>query len=263
MSTEVMTKESVSTDIQEKVLIGGDLSKLSTAERLSYYQHVCESLGLNPLTRPFEYLVLQGKLILYARKDATEQLRSRPNREVSITNLVGHQVNDVYIVTASAEMNGRTDIATGAVNIKGLSGDFLANMLMKAETKAKRRVTLSICGLGMLDETELETIPEVKPKKGPREAISEEELRQADKGVDAGNERPAEGPVTVHDAPASFNQADSAWLDYVKDCKDNHRQLFNRAQVIMHLDAERMMGQDREAFANTMEDLKREASKKK
>ena len=28
---------------------------------------------------------------------------------------------------------------------------------MKCETKAKRRVTLSICGLGMLDETEVET----------------------------------------------------------------------------------------------------------
>lgn len=31
---------------------------------------------------------------------------------------------------------------------------------MKAITKAKRRVTLSICGLGMLDESELETIKE-------------------------------------------------------------------------------------------------------
>ena len=31
---------------------------------------------------------------------------------------------------------------------------------MKAETKAKRRVTLSICGLGMLDETEVETVPQ-------------------------------------------------------------------------------------------------------
>jgi hypothetical protein len=43
--------------------------------------------------------------------------------------------------------------------IKGLQGDALANALMKAETKSKRRVTLSICGLGMLDETEMETIP--------------------------------------------------------------------------------------------------------
>jgi hypothetical protein len=29
---------------------------------------------------------------------------------------------------------------------------------MKAESKAKRRVTLSICGLGMLDESETDTI---------------------------------------------------------------------------------------------------------
>jgi hypothetical protein len=33
------------------------------------------------------------------------------------------------------------------------------NVLMKCETKAKRRATLSILGLGMLDEMELETIP--------------------------------------------------------------------------------------------------------
>ena len=31
--------------------------------------------------------------------------------------------------------------------------------MMKAETKAKRRATLSICGLGLLDETEVSTIP--------------------------------------------------------------------------------------------------------
>lgn len=31
--------------------------------------------------------------------------------------------------------------------------------MMKAETKAKRRVTLSICGLGMFDESEMESVP--------------------------------------------------------------------------------------------------------
>ena len=40
-----------------------------------------------------------------------------------------------------------------------LKGDFRANMKMKAVTKAKRRATLSICGLGWLDETEIEDIP--------------------------------------------------------------------------------------------------------
>ena len=39
---------------------------------------------------------------------------------------------------------------------------------MKAETKAKRRVTLSIAGLGWLDETELETIPRESPRHLPQ-----------------------------------------------------------------------------------------------
>jgi len=43
---------------------------------------------------------------------------------------------------------------------------------MKAETKAKRRGTLSICGLGMLDESELETIAEL-PKAMKQAPIAE------------------------------------------------------------------------------------------
>jgi hypothetical protein len=35
--------------------------------------------------------------------------------------------------------------------------------MMKAVTKAKRRVTLSICGLGMLDETEVDSVPGATP----------------------------------------------------------------------------------------------------
>ena len=38
----------------------------------------------------------------------------------------------------------------------------LANAQMKAVTKGKRRLTLSLCGLGWLDETEIETIPTAK-----------------------------------------------------------------------------------------------------
>ena len=47
------------------------------------------------------------------------------------------------------------------LSIGKLKGDVLCNAIMKAETKAKRRVTLSVCGLGFLDESEIETIPDV------------------------------------------------------------------------------------------------------
>lgn len=141
----------------ERVIALGDLSKLTPEQRASYYAEVCRSLGLNPLTRPFEYLHLQGKLILYARKDATDQLRAL--HRISLTITGRETVDDLYVVTArAATADGRTDEEIGAVSIKGLAGDALANAYMKSSTKAKRRVTLSICGLGLLDESELETV---------------------------------------------------------------------------------------------------------
>lgn len=159
----------------EKLLSEGDLSKLSSKERTNYYLKQCESLGLNPLTRPFDYIKFAtGKISLYAKKDCTEQLRKING--VSIEKIETKLVNDIYIVTAYASSNGRTDVATGAVNVKGISGDALANAYMKAETKAKRRVTLSICGLGILDESEIETIPNVK-------RVTEEDIKSTSERV--------------------------------------------------------------------------------
>ena len=147
------------TDILEKVVIEGDLITLSPAERVQYYARVCESLGINPLTKPFNYLRLNNRLVLYATRDATDQLRKIHG--VNISKLERERIDDVYVVTAYAtDKDGRTDSSIGAVTIGALKGDALANALMKAETKSKRRVTLSIVGLGWVDEVELETIPE-------------------------------------------------------------------------------------------------------
>ena len=145
----------------EKLVIGGDLASLSPHERVTYYNKVCESLGLNPLTKPFSYIRLSGKLTLYASKDATEQLRKI--HDISIEILSRELVDDLYIVTARAtDKTGRQDEAIGAVSLAGLRGEAKANAIMKCETKSKRRVTLSIAGLGMLDEHEVHTIEGAK-----------------------------------------------------------------------------------------------------
>jgi len=145
----------------EKLLIEGDLSGLSAQERLEYYAKVCESLGLNALTKPFAYIKLNGKLVLYALRDCAEQLRKI--HSISVRDMTTQIIGEVYVVRATFwDGEGRCDQATGAVPIKGLAGDALANAYMRAETKCKRRGTLSICGLGMLDETEVETIPDAE-----------------------------------------------------------------------------------------------------
>lgn len=159
---QALAKTESAPAVLEKVVIGGDLKLLSPAERLHFYKSTCESLGLNPITRPFEYITLNGKLTLYARKDATEQLRSIHG--ISVEKLEREVAEGVYTVTAyMKDKTGRTDTSLGAVSIEGLKGEARANAMMKAETKAKRRCTLSICGLGMLDETEVETIPDARP----------------------------------------------------------------------------------------------------
>lgn len=148
----------------ENVVIKNDLKDLTAEEKINYYNSVCSSLGLNPLTQPLGYIPLNGKLTLYAKRDCTDQLRRIHNVSIVITSRTLD--GDIYSVTAQASIGNRTDESIGAVSLGTTKGDARANLLMKAETKAKRRATLSICGLGLLDETEVESIHEssdVKP----------------------------------------------------------------------------------------------------
>lgn len=148
--------------LMEKVLVGGDLKELSAEQRLRYYDALCRSLRLNPLSRPFEYVTFDNKLVLYARKDCAEQLRRLHG--VSIVDVSVECEAGLCVATATARTpDGRTDIDQGIVSVEGQKGPFLANARMKSVTKAKRRVTLSLCGLGILDETEIDTIPGARP----------------------------------------------------------------------------------------------------
>jgi hypothetical protein len=175
----VMQQQPLPPEVIEKIVIGGDLSALNAAQRAEYYAAVCRSLRLNPLTKPFEYLTLNGKLRLYALRDCADQLRRLHGISIYIANR--ERLSDIYIVTARAkDRQGREDESTGAVTVGHLKGDALANALMKAETKAKRRVTLSIAGLGWLDETELDTIPQTRAGATPEHDSPEDTHPTAD-----------------------------------------------------------------------------------
>ena len=163
MSSQLAVSNGTGVSIMHEVIVKGDLSKLSDDERAIYYAKVCESINVNPLTKPFEYIELNRKLTLYATKTCTDQLRTV--RGVSVFRVDAETTADgLRIVTAYArDAAGREDMDLGVVNVKGLSGEALANAYMKALTKAKRRVTLSICGLGWLDESEIESVPSARP----------------------------------------------------------------------------------------------------
>lgn len=151
-------RNDVGGEVLEKVILGNDLAALSPIEKVQYVSWICKTLNLNPATQPIALIKFQGKEIPYMRKDGTEQLRKNHNVSIRKIETKLHE-GGLYVVTAYASLpSGREDSSTGAVTVSTLKGDALANAMMKAETKAKRRVTLSICGLGFLDESELDTM---------------------------------------------------------------------------------------------------------
>ncbi len=166
----------------QQLLLNGDLSKLDPMQRNQYYNMVCDSLNLNPLTKPFDYMKFQGKEILYANKNCAEQLRSRD--KISIQIVSREMIDDLYVVTARAmNAEGRQDESLAAVPVTNLKGMDKANAMMKCDTKAKRRVTLSICGLGMLDENEVKDNPHLFEPIVPKELEPAKESKQDDSNL--------------------------------------------------------------------------------
>ena len=149
---------SLDASIIESLVINGDLSRLNPVQKIALYRYRCQQVGLDPAAKPFDLLTLNNKQILYANAGATQQLCSIHKLKTAIT--AREKVDDIYTVCARVESpDGRYSENMGAVAIAGLKGDALANAFLKATTKAIHRTVLAHVGLGMMDETEVETIP--------------------------------------------------------------------------------------------------------
>jgi hypothetical protein len=232
----------------ENALINGNLASLAPEERIQLYMQTCKSLKLNPLTKPFGYILVQGwgedgeKLILYATRNCTDQLRSI----YGASDVPGSLKRSETATELTAEIavvgrNGRVSTDVGVIPLKQfsrkrgeytLSGRDLANAKMHVVTKARRRATLALYGLGgIVDEAELDTmnvvggvtregriwryakqLPEPErelveygdyPKGSPRSKEAEEQLRKVealDREFASGRQQPAE---SAQSAPAS------------------------------------------------------------
>ena len=167
MSNELAT---INPEIVASLIINGDIAKLNNIQRVEYISKLCERIGVDPLTQPFKILKLGGREVLYADKGCAQQLCMV--HKISTEIVKKEKIEDIYVVTVRAKIGDRFTDEDGAVTIGTMKGDNLANALMKAVTKAKRRAVLALCGLGMLDESELETI------KAPKEEVEMPKLKE-------------------------------------------------------------------------------------
>lgn len=145
-----------------QLVLHGDISKLNPAQKVEYYVALCQRVGLDPATQPFRILKMQGKEVVYCDRGGAAQLNQL--HKVSHDIVMRENVAGCYVVTAVATLpTGRHETSIGAVPIDNLKGEALCNAMMKCETKAKRRSTLDLLGLGMLDESEVGSIPDAQP----------------------------------------------------------------------------------------------------
>lgn len=195
MKTLVKKEEEIKSnnEIIKKIMLDGDLSGLDDKSKVKYYNMYCNRLGLDPTTQPFGLITFRDKygnekVQLYAKKECSWQLAKRDG--ISVIEKKEKVINDVLMIEVTVQnKDGRNDIDVGAVNIKNLSGDALANAYMKCTTKAKRRAILSISGIGLIDESEIhtvkgattETIKDVTPKKKSQELKIENDNQTEEK----------------------------------------------------------------------------------
>jgi len=187
MSTDLVYHQEFDDKAMSALIVGGDLSQLSPLQKVAYYKAFCERVGLDPLTKPFELLSLQGKQILYCTRSGAQQL----NKKHFVSHeIISRQEVDglIFEVVVRAKLpDGRFTDNTGSVPIvypaklKAREGwkdhpkagqrvdpEEMCNCRMKAETKGKRRATLDIIGLGEMDESEIDTVEaEIIPIEPP------------------------------------------------------------------------------------------------
>jgi hypothetical protein len=195
--------------IIESIVTKGDLSGLNQVQKVQYYNYRCKQIGLDPSAKPFDLLNLSGKQVLYANAGATQQLCNIHRLSTQITSK--ERLDDIYVVSVRVTgADGRSSENQGAVHIGGLRGDALANAILKCTTKAIRRSVLAHCGLGMLDETEVETIPEARkesiviPKDEPMPAVTIQQTELAGDWIIM---------VPGSDEPYSAHNDADGWVD--------------------------------------------------
>ena len=181
-----------------------DPRAMTAEERAGYVATLCKALRLNPLTRPAQFINLSGKEVLYLTRTATDQLAAM--HSLNRKTIDGPRVVDVCgtkvgLCTVEVSLpSGRSETATATLP----AADFV-NLYMKLETKAKRRGTLSILGLGVLGEDEIETIPDAKRStlnETPTTPAQEPPQRSANPMEGRGIEDQRRRPQTAAETPA-------------------------------------------------------------
>lgn len=195
------------------ILARGNIASLSEEDRTKYILALCDALALDPRFKPIDLISGQGGTVTpYLNRGATDSLARREG--IQRTTVVAPkevEINGVKCVLCVARA---TDVKTGRYEerVATAVNKDPGNSFMKVETKAIRRATIALLGIGLLDESELDGI------RGA-DALADMARAQAlEEHVQATTERIAkELPQLARDTPEELKRAKaSLWSSQVE-----------------------------------------------
>ena len=152
-------------------VVAGNIAGLTAAQQTEYMLAVCNSLGLNPLVKPLEFIDFPArrgepaKTVLYPNATAVNMLIDREALSVDYSDVHEDPERDIMIqwcYITNGKRQGKDFAALpisreewqnqNGKNVRTgrkipLDGEAWANQLMKLTTKARRRAVLAFCGL--------------------------------------------------------------------------------------------------------------------
>ena len=141
----------------QHLLASGDYSRLTDRQRAALYLDTCASLGINPRTRPLDWIefydpeIKGKKLTLYPNKTCFDQLARQ--HQIRIRTVEEKIVGSLFKVVVEGTMpDGRSESNVAYLDLTDrdgnpLKGQKLGNAYMKCHTKAKRRLVFGMIGL--------------------------------------------------------------------------------------------------------------------
>lgn len=144
------------------------LNGCSDLVKETYLAIISSKYGIDPDLKAFDLIKLNGKMTLYPNKRAADYIRQKMG--ISITLLETWIEDNYFYVRVAATMGNRTDFDLACIALfkqewdpkdakmilRNAAPEERANLQMKCVSKAKRRVTLSICGLDYLQTETVE-----------------------------------------------------------------------------------------------------------
>lgn len=170
---------------------GGDISHLSNSERRALLAKLTNYLHLNPHTQNFIiFKDPNGRYRIYATKECCNQLKHNLGINMWVSDPVfGPDSKLPILVSVKANgtnKHGRSGEDIGSVSLVNVPPEEYSNHVMFAVTKAKRRLTLDLSGLGVLSDVEVYDIKgcEIIDTNKPDEAIIQNDIKSSELAAD-------------------------------------------------------------------------------